>query len=509
MNIFRTKTVEQTIKEADEGEHKLKRELSALDLLVFGIGIIIGTGIFVLTGIAAATKAGPSIVLSFVFSGITCAFAALCYAEFASTVPVAGSTYTFAYASMGEFVAWFIGWDLLLEVVVGASAISVSWAKYFNTILTYLGIHLPAVIIGEKSFVFGLSFNLLATFIAVLLTIIVTIGIRESARFNLVVTSIKISVVLFFIIFGIFFIKTANWHPFIPPPGPAPTPANSSGGTGLLDQPFLTLFLGKQPAFGFQGIISGAAVVFFAYIGFEIVSTTAEETRNPQRDMPIGILGSLAICTVLYIAVSLVLTGMVNYTKLNTEAPMATAFIAVGQGWAAVLVSIGAVCGLTSVIMVQLLGASRVFFAISRDHLLPNWFAQVHPRFGTPYRISIIIGICVALIATFTSVQELAELVNFGTLLAFILVSIGIVVLRRTNPGLKREFRVPWVPLLPALAVLGCLYLLISLPIVTWIRFVVWLVIGIIIYFAYGARHSRLATEPQEKREAVPTRKEG
>ncbi|GHO87491.1 amino acid permease [Dictyobacter formicarum] len=495
MNILRTKSVEQSIKDTEDGEHKLKRDLRAIDLLVFGIGMIIGTGIFVLTGIAAATKAGPAIVLSFVVSGITCAFAALCYAEFASAVPVAGSTYTFAYASLGEVVAWVIGWDLLLEVIVGASAVSVSWAKYFNTILHYMGIQLPASITGSQTIIAGLHINLLATFIALLLTVIVTIGIRESARFNLAVTSIKLAVVLFFIIFGIFFIKTANWIPFIPPSGPAPHPVNAGASAGFLDQPLIGLVLGQQSAFGFQGIITGAAVVFFAYIGFEIVSTTAEETRNPQRDMPIGILGSLFVCTVLYIAVSFVLTGMVSYKQLNTEAPMATAFTLVGQGWAAVFVSIGAVCGLTSVIMVQLLGASRVLFAMSRDHLLSVWFARTHPRFRTPYRINIIIGCLVAIIATITPIQELADLVNYGTLLAFVLVSIAVIVLRKTNPNLPRSFRVPWVPLVPILSALCCLYLMISLPIVTWIRFIVWLAIGFVVYFLYSMRHSRVSAQ--------------
>ncbi|GCE22330.1 amino acid permease [Dictyobacter kobayashii] len=504
MSILRTKSVEQSIKDTEDGEHQLKRELKALDLLVFGIGMIIGTGIFVLTGIAAATKAGPAIVLSFVVSGITCAFAALCYAEFASSVPVAGSTYTFAYASLGEIVAWIIGWDLLLEVIVGASAVSVSWAKYFNTILHYIGIQLPTSLTGGQPVIAGLNINLLATCIALLLTIVVTIGIRESARFNLVVTSIKLAVVVFFIIFGLFFIKAANWVPFIPPAGPAPHPANAGSSNGFLDQPLIALILGQQSAFGFQGIITGAAVVFFAYIGFEIVSTTAEETRNPQRDMPIGILGSLLVCTVLYIAVSFVLTGMVSYKQLNTEAPMATAFTLVGQGWAAVLVSIGAICGLTSVIMVQLLGASRVFFAMSRDRLLPAWFARTHPRFRTPYRINIIIGCLVAIIATITPIQELADLVNYGTLLAFILVSIAVIVLRRRNPDLPRAFRVPWVPLLPILSVLCCTYLLISLPIVTWIRFIVWLAIGFAVYFLYSMHHSRLAASNiEDRKEAV------
>ncbi|HZR40438.1 MAG TPA: amino acid permease [Ktedonobacteraceae bacterium] len=498
MSIFRTKTIEQSIKETEESEYQLKKELSALDLILFGIGIIIGTGIFVLTGIAAATSAGPAIVISFLISGLTCGLAALCYAEFASTVPVAGSAYTFAYASLGEFLAWIIGWDLLLEVIVGVSAISVSWAKYFNTILKYIGLGLPDAITGGQKVFLGLTVNLLAPAIAIVLTVIVTLGIRQSSRFNFVVTATKLSVVIFFIILGFFFIKTANWIPFIPPSGPAPHPVNASTGGGLLDEPLISLILGKPQAYGIQGIITGAAVIFFAYIGFDIVSTTAEETREPQKDMPIGILGSLLVCTILYIAVSLVLTGMVPYKQLNTAAPMATAFASVGLGWAAVLVSIGAVCGLTAVIMVSLLGASRVFFAMSRDHLLPPWFARTHPHFGTPYRINILIGICVVCIAAFTSIQELAELVNFGTLLAFILVSLGVIVLRRSNPNLQRAFRVPLVPLIPILSTLACLYLLLSLPILTWFRFVAWLVLGILIYFFYSRHHSRVRENTEQ-----------
>jgi APA family basic amino acid/polyamine antiporter len=490
INILRTKSVEQSIRDTEEPEHQLKKALGPIDLIVFGIGVIVGTGIFVLTGVAAATRAGPAITLSFVVAGIACGLAALCYAEFASSVPVAGSAYTFAYASLGEFIAWIIGWDLILEFSVGASAVSVGWSKYFTTILKVIGIGLPDTITGVQKGFLGLNVNVPAALIALLLTVIVTIGIKESSRVNLVVTTIKISVVLFFIILGIFFIKTANWVPFIPP---ATAQSASGGGSHILDIPLLQLLIGgKTQAFGFQGIITGAAYVFFAYIGFDIVATAAEETRRPQRDMPIGILGSLVICTILYIAVSLVLTGIVSYKQLNTAAPMATAFAAIGQGWAAVLVSIGALCGLTAVILILLLGQSRVFFAMSRDHLLPRWFSKVHPRFGTPYRISIILGIIIALVAAFTPIDALAELTNIGTLLAFVLVSIGVLILRRTNPNMRRAFRTPFVPIVPILAALICLYMMVSLPLVTWIRFVIWLVIGVMLYFGYSMHHSRL-----------------
>ncbi|TME65531.1 MAG: amino acid permease [Chloroflexi bacterium] len=501
MNILRTKSVEQSIKDTEEPEFQLRKELGPLDLIVFGIGVIVGTGIFVLTGVAAATRAGPAIALSFVVAGIACALAALCYAEFASSVPVAGSAYTFSYASLGEFIAWIIGWDLILEFLVGASAVSIGWSKYFNEILQSIGINLPATITGGSSGPFGLTFNLPAAFIALLLTAILVTGIRLSSRFNLVVTSIKISVVLFFIIFGLFFIKAANWVPFIPPPAPV---ASSAGGGSIWDSPLLQIILGiKQQNFGWSGIITGAATVFFAYIGFDIVSTTAEETRKPQRDLPIGILGSLIICTILYIAVSLVMTGIIPYKNLNTAAPMATAFAATGHPWAAALVSVGAICGLTAVIMILMLGQSRVFFAMSRDNLLPPWFARVHPRFGTPYRISIVTGIVVAVIATFTPIDAVAELVNIGTLLAFVLVSMGVLILRRTQPNMRRAFRTPLVPVVPILAALVCLYLMVSLPLITWARFVAWLALGIVLYFVYGMRHSRLGRRLLEEEESV------
>ncbi|MBV9616778.1 MAG: amino acid permease [Ktedonobacteraceae bacterium] len=489
MNILRKKSVEQSIRDTEAPEHKLNKTLGPIDLIVFGIGVIIGTGIFVLTGNAAALHAGPAVVVSFVIAGIGCGLAALCYAEFASSVPVAGSAYTFSYASLGEFIAWIIGWDLILEFLVGAATVSIGWSQYFVEILKGIGITLPAAIAGGS----GSVVNVPAAIIVLLLTCVITLGVRLSSRFNLVVTSIKLTVVLFFIIFGLFFIKASHWTPFIPPAQPV-----KGGGTSLLETPLLQVFLGHPQTFGWGGVVTGAATVFFAYIGFDIVATTAEETRKPQRDMPIGIIGSLLICTVLYIAVSLVMTGIVPYTQLDTAAPMATAFAAIGQSWASVLVSIGALCGLTAVIMILMMGQSRIFFAMSRDHLLPRWFARVHPSFGTPYRISILTGIVVAIVAALTPITVVSEMVNIGTLLAFVLVSLGVIILRRTQPNLRRAFRTPLVPLLPILALLVCLYMALYLQVVTWIRFVVWLLIGIIIYFAYSVHHSRLAHEEIE-----------
>ncbi len=484
MGIMRTKSVEQSIKDTDEPEFRLKKALGPLDLTVFGIGVIIGTGIFVLTGVAAATNAGPALSLSFVISGIACALAALCYAEFASAVPVAGSAYTFSYASIGEFVAWIIGWDLILEFTVGAAAVSVGWSGYLVQILSSLGIALPTSITSVEE---G-AINVPAAIIVLLLTALLVGGIRLSSTFNLIVTTIKLLVVAFFIIFGIFFISTANWSPFIPAPVPA-----AAGTASFYDAPLLqTIFGIEQQSFGVGGVVSAAAIVFFAYIGFDTVATAAEETRNPQRDLPIGILGSLGICTVLYILVSQIMTGIVPYTELNVAAPMAKAFSYAGQPWAAGLVSAGAICGLTSVIMILMLGQSRVAFAMSRDNLLPRYLARSHPRFGTPYRITILTGIVVALIAAFTPISEIAELVNIGTLFAFVLVSIGVVVLRRTRPDLPRSFKTPLVPIVPILAVLFCVGLMLSLPGITWIRFVVWMAIGVVFYFAYSYSHSRL-----------------
>ncbi|MBO0796222.1 MAG: amino acid permease, partial [Ktedonobacteraceae bacterium] len=475
---------EQSIRDTEEPEHRLRKALGPLDLIVFGIGVIIGTGIFVLTGVAAATKAGPAISLSFVLAGLACGLAALCYAEFASLVPVAGSAYTFSYATLGEFIAWIIGWDLVLEFLVGASAVSIGWSQYFRTILQSIGIIIPQPLAGGQ----GAFMDLPAMCIVLILTGILVTGIRLSSRFNLIVTAIKLAVVAFFILFGLFFIKPAHWQPFIPP-----AQAQLSA-AGIWDTPLLQLMLGlPQTIFGWYGIVAGAATVFFAYIGFDVVATAAEETRHPQRDMPTGIIGSLLVCTILYIAVALVMTGITPYVQLNTAAPMATAFASIGQTWAAGLVSLGAICGLTAVILILMLGQSRVLFAMSRDNLLPRWFSQVHSRFRTPYRITIITGIVVALIAAFTSINAVAELVNIGTLLAFVLVSVGVIVLRRTRPDLRRTFRTPFVPLLPILSTLICFYLMLGLPLITWVRFVVWLGLGVVIYFCYGIYHSRLA----------------
>ena len=487
MSIMRVKSAEQSIRDAEAPEFRLRRVLSAVDLLGIGIGAIIGTGIFVLTGVAAATDAGPGIAISFVLSGIACGLAALCYAEFASVVPVAGSAYTFSYASMGEFLAWIIGWDLILEFILGASTVSVGWSQYFVEALSAIGLGLPAELSSAPGA--GGVFNLPAAVIALILTAVLVVGIRLSAAVTNVVVAIKLAVVLFFIIFGAFYVNTANWVPFIPPhQPPAPGAAES-----VLDEPLVNAIFGATGSFGLSGLVAGAALVFFAYIGFDIVASGAEETRKPQRDMPIGILGSLAVCSVLYVLVSLVMTGIVKYPALDTAAPMATAFQAIGAPWAVGLVSLGAIAGLTTVILILMLGQARVGFAMSRDGLLPVWFAKVHPKFRTPYRITLITGVVVALVASLTPIDVLAEMTNIGTLFAFVLVSAGVLVLRRTRPDLPRAFKVPWVPVVPVLAVLACLYLMLNLDGWTWIRFGIWMLIGLVVYFAYSMRNSRLA----------------
>jgi APA family basic amino acid/polyamine antiporter len=456
---------------------------------VFGVGVIIGTGIFVLTGKAAGVQAGPAVALSFVFAAIACALAALCYAEFASTVPVAGSAYTFSYASLGELVAWVIGWDLILELALGASTVAVGWSTYFADVMKSAGITIP-------SWAYGEGHNLVAAVIVLLLTVVICFGVKVSSQINMAMVAVKVAVVLFVIVAGLFYIKLKNYSPFIPPAG-------SKGAGGATSTPSLLQDLGFSPgAFGISGIFTGAALVFFAFIGFDIVATAAEETKNPQRDLPRGIFGSLAICTALYVAVSLVVTGMVKYTDIKVDAPLAEAFRSVGKPGFATLISVGALLGLTTVMIVLLLGQSRVFFAMSRDRLLPAGFARISERTGVPVRTSITTGVAVAVISTFIPLSALAELVNIGTLFAFVLVAVGVLVLRRTRPDLPRAFRCPGVPAVPILAILTSVYLMLNLPGATWVRFLVWMVIGLVVYFAYGARHSRLVTDPNYSRAA-------
>jgi len=485
MSLLRTKSIEQSIADTDEPEYQLKRSLSALDLTVFGVGVVIGAGIFTLTGKAAHQVAGPAIVISFVIAAVACALAAMCYAEFASTVPVSGSAYTFSYASLGEIFAWIIGWDLILEMFLGASVVAQGWSAYFGAFLGKLGITLPPELsYGEHSIV-----DLPAIILVLVLGVLVTFGIKESLRVNLVLVGLKLFIVLFVIVAGIFFINPANYSPFIP----AAVPSTATG--SFLTQPLLQFLTGAVPSnFGIGGILSGAALVFFAYIGFDVVATTAEETKNPQRDLPIGIIASLIICTVLYGAVALVVTGMVPYDKLDPSAALANAFAYHGQAWMATLIAAGAVAGLTTVVLTLMIGATRLIFAMCRDALLPMSLAKVHPKFRTPWLITIIVTVAVAVVAGFTPVGVLEEMVNIGTLSAFVLVSIGVILLRKSRPDLPRSFRVPWVPVLPIASALICGYLMINLSVETWLRFLIWLAIGFVIYFTYSYRNSRLAT---------------
>ncbi|MFD5751818.1 amino acid permease [Streptomyces sp. NPDC127033] len=484
--LFRTKNVEQSIRDTEEPEYALKKTLSALDLTVFGVGVIIGTGIFVLTGVVAKQTAGPATALGFVVAGVVCALAALCYAEFASTVPVAGSAYTFSYASLGELPAWIIGWDLVLELALGCAVVAVGWSGYVRSLLGNAGASLPDYLSGTQNGKFG--FDLLAFLLVLALTAILVAGVKLSSRITGIIVAVKVTVVLIVIVVGAFFITGSHYKPFIPP-------AEEATAGGGLAAPIIQLMAGYTPTnFGVMGIFTAAAVVFFAFIGFDIVATAAEETRNPQRDVPRGILGSLFICTVLYVAVSLVVTGMQRYSQLSVEAPLADAFKSVGHPFWAGLISFGAAVGLTSVCMILLLGQTRVFFAMSRDGLLPRTFSHVHPKFGTPYRSTVLLGVLVAIVAGFTSIEELAELVNIGTLFAFIVVALGVIILRRTRPDLPRAFRAPLVPWVPIASVLASLWLMLNLPAETWLRFGVWMVIGCVVYFVYGRTHSRINT---------------
>jgi APA family basic amino acid/polyamine antiporter len=482
MDLLRTKPTEQAIAETEEPEFRLRRELGPLQLVVLGVGVTIGAGIFILTGEVAKIRSGPAVALAFVVAAIACGLAALCYAEFASTLPVSGSAYTFSYASLGELVAWIIGWDLMLELALGAATVANGWSSYLTSFFSDIGIHVPSSLTAAHH-------NLFAALLVIALTAVLIAGVRLSARVNFVIVAIKVLIVLLVIVAGITYVKTSNWSPFVPSSQPG------QGATGIDKKPLLDAILGRPLSnFGVGGIFTGAALVFFAFIGFDIVATSAEETKKPQRDLPIGIFGSLAICTALYVAVSLVVTGMVRYDKLSTAAPLSAAFKARGNSWAATLIDGGALAGLTSVVLILLYGQSRVFFAMSRDRLLPPVFGRVSERTATPWRISALTGVVVAVLAATVSFTTLSELVNIGTLFAFVLVSAGVIVLRRTQPDLPRAFRVPLVPLVPVLAILACLYLMLNLVEGTWIRFVVWMALGFVVYFGYSARRSRLAT---------------
>ena len=508
MGLWSTKSISALQQEAAaEGQHTLKRALGALNLTTLGIGAIIGAGIFVLTGTAAAQYAGPAVVLSFVLAGFGCLFAGLCYAEFASMIPIAGSAYTYGYATLGELVAWIIGWDLILEYLFGAATVAVGWAGYFSAFMSEIGLKLPvaytqapfglegthtlvrsslcidpatnqtvSVAAGQvcdtTRYVLGHGvINVPAMVLIALMTTLLVIGIKESARFNNVIVFIKLAIVFLVIGFGFMFVKAANWTPFIPP--------NTTGEFGH---------------YGFTGIVRAAGVVFFAYIGFDAVSTAAQEAKNPQRDMPIGILASLGICTVLYILMALVMTGMAHYTELNVPHPV---FIAIEQAgpslrWLGFFVNVGAIAGLASVVLVMLMGQPRIFFSMSRDGLLPAVFGKVHPRFQTPYITTIVTGAVAGLVAGFFPIGLLGELVSIGTLLAFVIVCFGVMVLRYQRPNIPRPFRTPMVPVVPILGILICGYMMYGLPKDTWTRLIVWMILGLIIYFAYGMRHSRI-----------------
>jgi basic amino acid/polyamine antiporter, APA family len=477
-NLFKTKSIEQLVGDVEHGSKALRRSLSAWDLTLLGVGAIIGTGIFVLTGTAAANQAGPAIMLSYFAAGLACAFAALCYAEFASMIPIAGSAYTYAYATLGEVVAWMIGWDLILEYAVGSMTVAIGWSGYMQRLIGGFGIELPTWMAAAPPV--GII-NLPATIIVLGIMVLLVVGVRESARFNAAMVAIKGAAILFFIAAGATFVKPDNWTPFMP--------------------------------YGFSGVMAAAAVVFFAYIGFDAVSTTAEEAKNPKRDLPIGIIASLVVCTLLYLAVAAVLSGIVPVVEYRANAdalpgvpavdavqgqaflnaPVAYALSVIDQDWAAGLVSLGAVAGITSVLLVMLMSQPRIFFAMSRDRLLPQGVSKVHPRFGTPYITTIITCVVVALVAGLTQIQVVGEMTSIGTLFAFVVVCAAVLRLRHTRPDAVRPFKVPFGPIFPVLGILSCGYLMLSLPVLTWVRFLVWLDIGLLIYWFYGRTHSPLS----------------
>lgn len=477
-DLFVKKSIDKLLADAEEKDHSLKRVLGPLNLTMLGVGGIIGAGIFVLTGQAAAQYAGPGIVLSFVISAIGCAFAGLCYAEFASMIPIAGSAYTYSYATLGEILAWIIGWDLILEYLFGAATVSVGWSGYVVSFLKDFGIHIPdylsqspfAYEVGKGWYATGAIINLPAVLIVSLVTALLVVGIKESANFNNIVVILKIMVIILFIVFGFAYVNSENWKPFIP---------DNTGEFGH---------------FGWSGVLRGAGVIFFAYIGFDAVSTAAQEAKNPQRDMPIGIMASLFICTILYILVALVLTGVVKYDKLLVPDPIAVGVDAAGEGlfWLRPFIKIGAIAGLSSVILVLLLGQPRIFFAMANDGLLPKVFSKVHPKFRTPYITTIVTGAITAVMGGLFPIGALGEMVSIGTLLAFTIVSISVLVLRKTKPEIPRPFKTPLVPFVPIMGAAVSLLQMISLPVPTWIRLIAWMGIGILIYFLYGYKNSKI-----------------
>jgi APA family basic amino acid/polyamine antiporter len=484
---WRVKSVEQSIEDTDEPSTRLRKDLTWFDLTVFGVAVVVGAGIFTITASTAGALTGPAISISFIIAAVACGLAALCYAEFASTVPVAGSAYTFSYATFGEFVAWIIGWDLILEFAVGAAVVSKSWSTYLGTVFGFSG---GTVELGPVKLDWG------ALLVVAVLTVLLALGTKLSSRVSAVITAVKVAVVLLVIVVGAFFIKMANYSPFVPPAAP--------GGESATEQSLLSLLTGAgSSTYGVYGVLAGASIVFFAFIGFDVVATTAEETKNPQRDVPRGIIASLIIVTLLYVAVAVVLSGMVRYTELHDageKANLATAFELNGVDWAAKVIAIGALAGLTTVVMVLMLGQSRVLFAMSRDRLLPSSLAKTGEH-GTPVRITVLVGVVVALTAALFPIAKLEEMVNVGTLFAFVLVSAGVMILRRTRGDLERGFRAPGVPFVPILSILACLWLMVNLTTLTWIRFLVWMAVGVVIYFAYSRHHSALAP-----REAVASR---
>lgn len=489
-HLFKRKPL-SLLHEEMKSDNRLKRVLGPWSLTSLGIGCVIGAGIFVVTGYAAHYKAGPALLISFVVAGFACIFSALCYAEFASMAPVAGSAYTYAYATLGELLAWIIGWDLVLEYTVASASVAHGWSKYFQNFLSIFHIHVPLAL-STAPFDFdpakglfmptGSLFDLPALIIVAIVTTVLVIGIRESSRFNNAMVAIKVVVVLLVIAAGAFYVKAANWHPFAP-----------FGWTGL--SLFGKTLCGQTGADGSPvGMMAGAAMIFFAYIGFDSVSTHAEEARNPQRDVPFGIIASLIICTILYIGVTIVLTGMVPYDQIDTDAPVAAAFQKVGLHWGQFIISLGAIAGITSVLLVLMLSQPRVLLAMARDGLLPeSFFGDIHLRFRTPWKSTILTGLAVGTLASLIPLGILAELVNIGTLFAFIIVCLSVLIMRYHHPQAIRPFRCPWVPLIPILGAILCLFLMFSLPAANWLRLAIWMAVGILIYFFYGRRHSVMA----------------